>query len=162
WALGVLCHELCAGAHPFTMGETPKPPPQAFAADGGSRSGLRPDEPGYAPSPTEGARRIRSGPPAPPPPSRPAPPRRAVSPCLAQAPEDRFPDAAAAAAAFEEVLGSLSRLPVPVLVSRALEAAGKGEALPAPGALAALPRAKAVGIDVPRVARDLAVISALI
>ncbi len=124
WALGVLCHELLAGTRPF-------------AAD----------------DPREIARRIRGAPPAPLPPSMPAPLARFVARCLAKVPDDRFADARVAAAALEEVLASLTHVPVPVLVSRALAAAGRGEALPAPGAGPATVTTARAALDMPRAAR---------
>jgi len=49
--------------------------------------------------------------------------------CLAKRPEERFEDGAALATALENVLDSLSTLPVPILVTRALAVAGLGEVL---------------------------------
>jgi serine/threonine-protein kinase len=132
WALGVLCHEILTGSRPF-------------AAD----------------DPHDVAQRIRTGAPAPLPPSIPAALSRTVARCLAKAPEDRFADAGALSAALEEALASSSHLPVPVLVSRALAAAGRGEALPAPGAETPAPRLTG-GPDVARAARGLSLVLALI
>ena len=86
---------------------------------------------------------------------------RIVARCLAKDPLDRFPDANALAAALEEALAALSLLPVPVLVSRALAAAGLGEAL-APGAALRAPPRRAAAVDVARAARRLAAVLALI
>jgi hypothetical protein len=133
WALGVLCHELLAGTRPF-------------AAD----------------DPREVARRIRSAPASPLPAATPAVLTRFVARCLGKQPDDRFPDARAAAAALEDALASLSHVPVEVLASRALAAAGKGEALAAPGAVPATQVAPRTSLDVTRAARDLAVVLALI
>jgi serine/threonine-protein kinase len=133
WALGVLCHELLTGARPF-------------AAD----------------DPREIAQRIRTGAPSPLPAHVPAALSRAVARCLAKAPEDRFPDGGAAAAALEDALSSTSRVPVPVLVSRALAAAGRGEALPAPGAVSPTKAAGTPGADVARATRGLLLVFALI
>ncbi len=133
WALGVLCHELLTGARPF-------------AAD----------------DPREIAQRVRSSPPTPLPARVPPALARAVARCLAKDPGDRFPDANAAASALEEALASMSRLPVPVLVSRALAAAGRGDALSPPGAPSPEPRVATPGLDVAGAARRLAVVLGLI
>jgi serine/threonine-protein kinase len=133
WALGVICHELLAGARPFAAGD-----------------------------PKEIAQRVRGGLPAPLPAAVPPALSRAVARCLAKAPEDRFPDARAAAAAFEEALTSLSRQPLPVLVSRALAAAGRGEALAPVSSATESPRAPKGTLDVGRAARGLALVFALI
>ena len=134
WALGVLCHALLAGALPFA-----------------------------AEDPREIARRIRSDPPAPLPAAVPPALARVIARCLAKAPEDRFPDAGSVAAALEEALANLSRQPVPVLVSRALAAAGRGEALAASDAAPREPRSSTAGaLDVAGVARRLSVVLALI
>ncbi len=133
WALGVIAHELLSGARPFA-----------------------------AKDPREIAQRVRTGAPAPLPATVPAALGRVVARCLAKDPQDRYADARAVASALEEALAPLSRLPVPVLVSRALAAAGRGEALPAPGAAPREVRATAPTLDVTRAARDLAVVLALI
>jgi len=133
WSLGVIFHELLTGARPF-------------AAD----------------DPREIAQRVRTRPPAPLPASVPAALARIVARCLAKEAQDRYPDARAVASAIEEALAPLSRVPVPVLVSRALAAAGRGDALTAPGAAPREVRATAAVIDVARVARDLGVVFALI
>ncbi len=49
--------------------------------------------------------------------------------CLAKRPEERFEDGLALALALENILDSLSILPIPILVTRALALAGLGEAL---------------------------------
>lgn len=86
---------------------------------------------------------------------------RIVARCLAKDPLARFPDANALAAALEEALGALSVAPVPVLVSRVRAAAGLGEPLAPVAALRAPPRPPAT-VDVPRAARLLAAVLALI
>jgi serine/threonine-protein kinase len=133
WALGVLCHELLAGARPFT-----------------------------AEDPRAVAQRIRTGPPTPLPAAVPTTLARVVARCLAKDPQDRFPDGRAVAAALEDALAELTPLPVPVLVSRALAAAGLGEALVVRDAGPRALRAAPVTIDVARAARGLAVVLALI
>jgi len=50
--------------------------------------------------------------------------------CLAKRPEERFEDGMALAEALEPLLDSLSPLPTPILVTRALAAAGLGQVLP--------------------------------
>ncbi len=87
---------------------------------------------------------------------------RVVSRCLSKDPQDRFPHGGAVAAALDDALASLSPLPAPVLASRALAAAGRGDALAAPGAQPREARATAPTLDVARAARDLAVVLALI
>src|SRR5262249_39019182 len=116
-----------------------------------------------ADDPKEIAQRIRGGAAAPLPEGVPPALARVVARCLAKEPQDRFPDARALASALEDALAPLSRLPVPVLVSRALGAAKLGGALPAPpGATAREPRTKPAAIDVARAARDLSVVLALL
>jgi serine/threonine-protein kinase len=130
WSLGVLLHELVTGARPF---------------DGDDPRQLAP--------------RIRSAAPAPLPSSTPPSIARIVARCLSKLPEDRYPDAGAVALALEEALAERTRLPVPVLASRALAAARLGEALPAPAGIApAEPRVHAGGPDVWRAARALSLV----
>jgi eukaryotic-like serine/threonine-protein kinase len=50
--------------------------------------------------------------------------------CLSKRPEERFEDAVALAAALEPLLDSISPLSTPILVTRALAAAGLGQVLP--------------------------------
>lgn len=134
WALGVLLHELLAGARPF---------------DAADRRAI--------------AQRIRGGAPEPLPAEVPRSLARVVSRCLAKAPEDRYTDAQEVALAIEEALAERSRVPVAVLVTRALAAAKLGEALPLPpGAGAPPPRIGGSGPRVRRAARSLAVVFALI
>ena len=130
WSLGVLLHELVAGARPFD-----------------------------AEDPRHLAPRIRGSAPAPLPPSTPPSIARIVARCLSKLPDDRYPDAGAVALALEEALAERTRLPVNVLASRALAAARLGEALPAPAdASPAASRAHATGPDVWRAARSLALV----
>ena len=96
WALGVLLHELLRRRPPLRGRRSP---------------GARPAHPQHG-----APRRCR--------PRRPRRSSRASSPAASpRRPDDRFPDARAVAAALEEALAELTRLPVPVLVSRALAAA---------------------------------------
>ena len=130
WSLGVLLHELVAGARPFD-----------------------------ADDPRQLAPRIRTGAPASLPPSTPPSIARIVARCLSKAPDDRYPNAATVATALEEALGERTRLPVPVLASRALAAAKLGEALPAPaGAGPVETRPRSGAPDVGRAARSLALV----
>jgi serine/threonine-protein kinase len=116
FALGIVLHEMVAGARPFRA----------------------PD--GHPASSREVALRIRNDPP----PSLgqladnvPRSLERAVLRCLAKRREDRFPDGRALAAALEEILAEQAAPPVRVLVSRAIAAAKLGDELPAPGSAAA-------------------------
>ena len=130
WSLGVLLHELVAGSRPFDAEDSQKL-----------------------------ASRIRTAAPASLPSSTPQAIARIVARCLSKQPDDRYPDAGAVAAALEEALGARTRLPVPVLASRALAAAKLGEALPAPaGAGPVEDRAFTGGPDVAKAARSLAVV----
>lgn len=135
WSLGVLLHEMLAGALPWGGGDEP----QKLAS------------------------RIRADPPAPLPREVPAPIARLVGRCLAKEPDDRLPDAAALAAALAELLAERTRLPLPVLTTRALAAARLGEALTPPAGLGAPAlRRDAAGPDVRRAARSLALVFALL
>jgi serine/threonine-protein kinase len=134
WSLGVLLFEVLAGSLPWGGDE-----PQKLAS------------------------RIRADPPAPLPRTVPAPIARLVGRCLAKDPDDRLPDAAAVAAALTELLAERTRLPLPVLATRALAAARLGEALLPPASLGApAPRLDAMGPDVRRAARSLAMVFALL
>jgi serine/threonine-protein kinase len=146
WALGALCHELVSGAGPFA-GEVLRDE----ARDGGGDEAR------------EVAHRIRTAAPAPLPPGTPPAVARVIARCLEKDPLDRFPDARALVAAVEDALASASRVPAPVLVTRALAAAGRGEALPVPASGASAPRADAsAALDVRGAARGLAVVLALL
>lgn len=134
WSLGVLFHELLAGSRPFA-----------------------------AEDPRDVSPRIRSGPAAPLPPGVPPPLARIVARCLAKEPQDRYPDGRALAAAIEEALAPITRLPIPVLATRALAAARLGDALSAPAGLAPRePRAPSAAIDVARAARGFAIVFGLL
>lgn len=134
WALGVILHEMLAGSRPFDADD-----PRLLAS------------------------RIRTEPPAPLPASVPPPIARLVTRCLAKIPDDRHPDAGAVASALEEILLSRTRLPAPVLATRALAAARLGDALPAPAfASGPEPRPFASGPDLRRAAVLLGFVFALI
>ena len=133
WSLGVMLHEMLAGARPFD-----------------------------AEDPRLVATRIRADPPAPLPASTPAAIARLVTRCLGKEPHDRFADARAVASALEEALAPISRAPLAVLATRALAGARLGDALPAPGGGAPDPRPAPVGPDLRRAARSLSVVTALI
>jgi serine/threonine-protein kinase len=134
WALGVLLHEMLAGTRPFD-----------------------------AEDPRLCATRVRTEAPPPLPITVPAAVARVVSRCLTKDAEGRYPDGGAVAAALEEALPGLTRLPLPVLATRALAAANLGEALPPPaGAVAPAYQARSSGPDVRRAAQGLGVVLALI
>lgn len=134
WSLGVLLHELLTGARPFDADD-----PKLLAT------------------------RVRTEPPAPLPAAVPAPIARLVTRCLAKDPDDRHPDAGAVAVALEEALAARTRLPLPVLATRALEAARLGDALPPPAGTGALePKIAPQGPDLLRAARSLGVVLALL
>lgn len=134
WALGVLLHELITGARPFD-----------------------------AEDPRVIAQRIRFGPPAPLPAGVPRAIERVLARCLAKDPGDRYEDARAAAAAIEDALAAVSRLPVRLLASRALAAARLGEALAPPSGAAPEARpAPDASPSAARAARPLAAVLALI
>ena len=133
WSLGAILHEAIAGARPFDADD-----PRLLAS------------------------RIRNDAPAPLPSSTPPAIARLVTRCLAKEPADRFPDAAPVAAALEEALAERTRIPVPVLATRALAASRLGDALPAPPGLGAPdPRVARTGPDVARTARALAIVFSL-
>jgi hypothetical protein len=133
WSLGVMLHELLAGERPFA------------AAD---RKAV--------------AHRIRTGSPSALPAGVPRSLERVVARCLAREPEDRYEDARAVAAALEEALDERPRVPVPILISRALAAADLGSTLAAPKGSGATPMPRAPqGPDVGRAARSLGLVFAL-
>jgi serine/threonine-protein kinase len=134
WSVGVLLFEMLAGARPFD-----------------------------AEDPRLSATRIRTEAAPPLPDGTPAAIARIASRCLAKEADDRYPDGDTLAAALEDALAALTRLPIPVLATRALEAARLGEALPPPaGSGAPEPRAAPPGPDVARAARQLAAVLGLI
>lgn len=134
WSLGVLVQELVSGARPF-------------ASDDSRRLAVR----------------IRSEAPAALPDQVPAGIGRLLARCLAKDPEDRCADAREVTAAIERALASLSPLPVPVLVSRALATARLGEALPPPAGLEARERRAArAGPDVKTAAQRLLLVLGLV
>lgn len=133
WALGVLLHEMLAGARPFDA-----------------------DDPRLC------ATRIRAEAAPPLPVAVPLAIARIVTRCLAKDPADRYLDGNAVAAALDEALPA-SRLPLPVLATRALAAANLGEALPPPSGVGApAPRVAPPGPDVLRAGRSFGVLLALI
>lgn len=135
WALGVILHEMLAGARPWS-GEDERP----------------------------AAARIRGDAPAPLPSAVPPAITRIVTRCLAKEAGDRYADGRALVAALEEATAEETALllPLPVLATRALAAARLGEALPAPrGAAAKGARAARSGPDIGRAARSMAFVSAL-
>lgn len=134
WSLGVLLHEMLAGTRPFDAED-----PKLLAS------------------------RIRAEAPAPLPAAVPPPIARLVARCLAKEPDDRHPDAGAVAEALEEALAARTRLPLAVLVTRALASARLGDALPLPaGAGAPESTTGPRGPDLLRAARSLGVVLALI
>ncbi|APR81668.1 serine/threonine protein kinase [Minicystis rosea] len=134
WSLGVLLHEMLAGARPFDADD-----PRLLATR------IRTDAPALLPSIV---------PPA---------VARIAARCLAKDPADRYPDAGAVAAALDEALPAVTRLPIPVLATRALAVARLGEALKAPaGTDVPEVRIAPAGPDVFRAARAFAVVLALI
>ncbi|MFT3775780.1 MAG: serine/threonine-protein kinase [Minicystis sp.] len=134
WSLGILVHEMLAGARPFDADD-----PRLLATR------IRTDAP--APLPLVISPAIT----------------RIVTRCLAKDPADRYPDATAVAAALDDALAAVSRLPLPVLATRALAAARLGDALPPPsGAISPAPLALPAGPDVQRAARSLVIVLALI
>lgn len=116
FTLGVMLHEMVAGARPFRAEEGRKETAREVALR------IRNDAP---PSLGQVADEV------------PRPLERAVLRCLAKRREDRFPDGRALAMALEEVLAQQAAPPVRVLVSRAIAAAKLGDELPAPGSAAA-------------------------
>jgi eukaryotic-like serine/threonine-protein kinase len=108
WSLGAILHEMLTGARPF---------------DGADRKAV--------------AQRIRSGSPASLPEGTPRALEKIVARCLSRAPDDRFEDARAVAAALESELAARTTLSAKVLVSRALFAAKLGDEIAGAGATAA-------------------------
>jgi serine/threonine-protein kinase len=134
WSLGVMLHELLSGEKPF---------------DAADRKAV--------------AQRIRSGSPSVLPEGVPAALARVVGRCLAKAPEDRYEDARAVAIALEEALSERPRVPLRVLISKALAGAKLGAELAAPAGVGAPERATLPrGPDLRRVARSLGVVFGLI
>lgn len=132
WSLGAILHEMLAGARPF---------------DGADRKAV--------------ALRIRSGAPGALPAGTPRALEQIVARCLSRAPEDRFEDARAAAAALESALAARTTLPSRVLVSRALFAAKLGDEIAAQGT-GGVASSGARGPDLRGAARVFGVILALI
>jgi eukaryotic-like serine/threonine-protein kinase len=132
WSIGAILHEMLAGARPF---------------EGADRRAL--------------AQRIRTGSPAALPGSVPRALEQVVARCLARAPEDRYDDARALAAAIEAAMAPRTRVPVPILISRALSAAKLGDELRAPAAAGSAAPAS-WGPDVAAAARSLGVVLALL
>jgi serine/threonine-protein kinase len=108
WSLGAILHEMLAGTRPF---------------DGPDRKAV--------------AQRIRSGAPGALPEGTPRSLEKIVTRCLSRAPEDRFDDARAAAAAVESALTARTTLSAHVLISRALFAAKLGDEITASSAATA-------------------------
>ncbi len=133
WALGVLLYAMLKGEAPFAASDR-----------------------------KEVAQRVRSGSPEPLLASVPRGLEQLVMRCLAKDPEDRFADGRVVASLLSDMLASRTRAPLHVLISRALSAAGLGQEIATSRRAEEVVSAAPIGPELGKVARQLAVVLALV